>query len=76
MPVGETPTSLLPYPTWKKYRCVHATVARMSIREKRRIFALLRNHPWCSHHTLVPAYGVTLGDFCAMHILMEQTRKS
>lgn len=63
------------YATWKKYQCMHASVARMSIREKRHIFSLIRD-PGCTQHTLLVAYGMTVGDFCAMNILTEPMRRS
>jgi hypothetical protein len=53
---------------WKKTKCMHASVARMSIREKRRIFALLRN-PGVTQDMLLVEYGITMGDFCCMHVL-------
>ena len=55
---------------WKKTKCLHAAVARMSIREKRRIFALMR-HPDVTQDMLLVEYGFTLGDFCCMHVLSE-----
>ena len=61
------------YATWKKYKCLHAAVSRMSIREKRRIFAMLRHQP-CSHDMLLVHYGMTLGDFCCMHVLTDARR--
>ena len=53
---------------WKKTKCMHASVARMSIREKRRIFALLRS-PDATKDMLLVEYGITMGDFCCMHVL-------
>lgn len=60
------------YPTWKKYRCLHATVAHMSVRDKRHIFSFLRT-PDCSHDMLIVGYGMTIGDFCCMNVLSEAT---
>lgn len=63
------------YPTWKKYRCLLAAVSRMSTREKRRVFALMRN-PACSHDMLLVEHGMTLGEFCCMIILSEPAGSS
>lgn len=62
------------FTTWKKYKCMHATVARMSIREKRHIFSILRNSE-CSHDMLLVDYGMTLGDFCCMNILSDASSR-
>ena len=56
------------YPTWKKYKCMQATVSRMTVREKRQIFAMLRTDGR-SADMLLTQYGMTLGDFCCMNIL-------
>ena len=69
----DDPTGSIQYPTWKKYMCIYATVARMSVREKRKIFAILRSHPNCTHETLLAEYGITLGDFCCFHVLSTDT---
>lgn len=72
MPTGVAPKrnllGLSQYPTWKKYRVIHSSVARMSIRDKRHIFAILRTQP-CTHETLLLPYGLTIGEFCCMNIL-------
>ena len=62
------------YPTWKKYKCIGTSVSRMSIREKRHIFSLMRSQT-CSHDMLLVGYGITLGDFCCMNTLNETKRR-
>lgn len=69
----EAEQSSLP-PTWKKIKCVHATVARMTVKEKRRIYALMRSER-CTHDMLLVPYGMTLGDFCCMNILSDTDRR-
>lgn len=72
----DSATLALYYPTWKKYICLNATVERLSVREKRRIFAIVRNqYTPSSEHTLLLMHGITLGDFCAMHILCEYAKR-
>lgn len=61
--------------TWKKYKCMHAAVHRMSVKEKRRIFSLIRN-PSCTHDTVVLSYGMTIGDICCMNILSDANTRA
>ncbi len=67
-------TSTLYYPTWKKYACVYATVDRMSVKERRKIFSLIRTSD-ASEHTLLLAHGINIGDFCIMQILRDHAKK-
>ena len=63
-------------PTWKKVVCLHAAVARLSIREKRRVFSLMRtHHPHCCSDSLLTQQGYTIGDFAVLHLL-EGTRST
>lgn len=62
------PSRLPQYPTWKMNMCMYADVSRMTVREKRWIFALMRNSE-CTHDMVLLPYGMTLGDFCCMNIL-------
>ena len=55
--------------TWKKYKCIHKVVRTMSVRDKRTIFALMRNERSDAHDALMLEYGITLGEFCSMHVL-------
>ena len=66
------PIGLSQYPTWKKTRCMHMAVLRLSVREKRKIFALLRESERHDANSLLSEYGITIGDFCLMHILSDQ----
>ena len=63
-----------PYPVWKKYQCVYASVSRMTVRDKRRVFALMREeHVDCD--TFLTEHGVTMGEFSMMHLLADHARK-
>lgn len=68
----DSPHGLSQYPTWKKTCCVRSAVLRMSVREKRRIFAMMRENPEYNEDSLLVEFGITLGDFCLMHILSDQ----
>jgi hypothetical protein len=57
------------YTAWKRYVCTYATIGRMSLKEKRQVFALMRSNPQCTEATLLVKYGVSLGEFCTMHTL-------
>jgi hypothetical protein len=65
----------LNYPTWKKYVVLSATVDNLPMRDKRAIFALLRQ---CSeaqaHDVFFPKYGFTAGAFCTWQILSDSRR--
>ena len=57
------------YTAWKRYVCTYATIGRMSLKEKRQVFSLMRSNPQCTEATLLVKYGVSLGEFCTMHTL-------
>ena len=46
----------------------------MTIREKRRIYTLMRD-PVCDHNMILLPYGMTFGEFCAISIISESTRR-
>ena len=62
------------YPTYLKYSCLFTAVSNLSVRDKRKIFSLMRSGA-CDHNTFMLAHGMSLGEFCSMHILNEHARK-
>ena len=61
------------YPTWAKYVVMKSSMDRMRVREKRKVFNLMRL-PGMSSETFLPAHGFTLGEFSAFQIL-DATRR-
>lgn len=61
------------YPMWKKYACTYSTVRRLSVKEKRKIFAIMRSQD-CNHETILVHHGLNIGEFCCMHILHDYSR--
>ena len=66
--------SRLHYPAWKTSACTYTTVTQLTVKQKRKIFAMLRADA-CNRETLLVRHGINLGEFCTMHILHEHAKK-
>ena len=62
------------YPTWKKSKVLYHTVSTMSIRDKRKVFSLLRENCGGDNETILLRHGYTIGDFCVMYLLSEHRK--
>jgi hypothetical protein len=58
-------------PTWEKYRVLSAYIATMKLRDRRKVFQILR-HSDADVDTLVPEFGFTIGEFCTFHVLARR----
>lgn len=65
-------THYLTYPTWKKNIILSSAITQTKIKDKRNIFALLRNTR--DSNAFLPAHGYTAGTFCLWQILSENRR--
>ena len=63
------------YPTWTKTAVFRAYIERMRVREKRRVFNIMRM-PGMTADTFLPAHGFTLGEFSCFQVLSDSTRRS
>jgi hypothetical protein len=61
--------------TWHKYNAIARAVERLSIRQKREIFRIMRLGDSVNEHTFLPSYGFTVGEFSVFHTLQESGRK-
>ena len=61
--------------TWHKYNAIASAVERLSIRQKREIFRIMRLGDSVDEHTFLPSYGFTVGEFSVFHTLQESGRK-
>lgn len=62
--------------TWKKYTIMqHSSENHMRIRDKRRVFSIMRAEHVTTHH-LLPRVGMTLGEFAFWHLMNENKRKA
>ena len=61
--------------TWKKYLIMcHELDKEMRIRDKRRVFAVMRMES-VTHDHLLPNVGVTMGEFAFWQLMTETRRK-
>lgn len=64
------------YNTWRANKCLHSFVVRMTSREKKQVLAQVRAlGSSVSGDTLILPYGITVGEFCCMHVLNESRIK-
>jgi hypothetical protein len=61
--------------TKEKYLGQFEVVKNMRVRQKRKIFFILRQCKELSTDTFLPAYGLHCGEFACFQILTEQSRK-
>lgn len=62
--------------TWKKYLVMQrASEHHMRIRDKRRVFTIMRSDSITADH-LLPQIGMTMGEFAFWQLIGENRRKS
>ena len=61
--------------TYNRYCALEDTVRAMRIRDKRKIYQILRNYQQYGSQSFLPHYGLTFGEFSTFQILTENTRK-
>ena len=61
--------------TKEKYESLFAFVKNMQVKDKRCLFTVLRNYDDIGVDTFLPAYGISMGDFCTFQILTEHSRR-
>ena len=57
------------YAAWAKYMVISRYVHSMPIRNRRIVFALMREHCDLGGEMFMPHIGVTAADFCVFHVL-------
>lgn len=66
-------------PIWQKYVILALHCEKLSIANKRHIFATLRAQTICDcddmHTWYLPNYGITLGEFALFHTIGEHIRR-
>jgi hypothetical protein len=62
-------------PTWIKYIVISRVVDSMTTRTRRVLFGLMRKTHWCTHDTFFPQFGLTAGEFCTFHALLQTRRQ-
>lgn len=60
---------LLTYPTWERYTVLADVIGRLTMRERRVIFQLMRQVDPPSTDVFFPRLGFTLAEFAVWHIL-------
>ena len=65
---------LVTYPTWKKYIVLSKHVECMSVKEKRHILSILRKETDIVHDTLLPEFGMTIGEFSVFQLLADSKK--
>lgn len=70
--IEDTPSSA----TWAKYCVVAKFVASLSMKDRRFAFTCMRQQPSCTTDTLVPALGLTAGEFCIFHTLCQSRARA
>lgn len=61
-------------PTWERYTVVAQVIPKVSVRDRRMIFQLLRRGQ-LDPNILFPQIGITLGEFATWHILSDHKKK-
>ena len=66
---------LLTYPTWERYTVLAAYISRMSVKDRRKIFQMVRriDHDW--HDVVFPDYGFTFSEFAVWYTLSGARKK-
>jgi hypothetical protein len=72
----ESPVGIVQYPTWKKYIVMACAVDKLNVKEKRRVFGLMRTVNNANPNTFLPHYGITLAEFSTWQILMDGSSKN
>lgn len=60
-----------------KNQIIMQNIRELSVKDKRRIFAILRKHqPFEGSNYILPQYQcMTLGEFCVGHLLQSDTKR-
>lgn len=64
-----------PEATYRKYIIMAWVIEKLSVKQKREIFKLMRTCVEADHNTFLTKYGFTIGEFATFHILTEKDRK-
>ena len=66
------------YALWVKYTVYVEVLRTYTIADKRYMFSLMRHYDTQdgADHLYVPKYGITLGQFALMHLLMESHKRT
>lgn len=79
MESARSPTflNLLPgtEPTYVKYCVIADVVERLSVKDKRRLFKLMRENVDVNVDAFFPAYGLTAGEFATWYVLSNGSRR-
>jgi hypothetical protein len=66
---------LLTEPTWRKMIVCSTVASGLQMRDKRRIYHLMRVHR-CDENTFLPHLGMTLGSFCTWQLLGDKPQRA
>ena len=64
----------LTMPTWERYTVLSHVIAHLSIRERRRIFQLVRSMEGEWGNVFFPDFGFTLSEFAVWYTLGDRRR--
>lgn len=71
----EDELSFITYPTWKKYMILSSYIEGLRVKEKRRIFHIMRKQgATLNHDSFLPQYGFTTGEFAVWQVLSEHRK--
>lgn len=66
----------VPFTSWTAHIVTACSVGRLRVRDKRSIFAAMRNAgPTVNADTLLCRYGVTCGEFAVYQVVTESDKK-
>tara|TARA_Y100001954_G_scaffold232667_1_gene284349 strand:- start:4620 stop:4862 length:243 start_codon:yes stop_codon:yes gene_type:complete len=68
-------TSAAGLPTWKKYICMSQYVENLRVKEKRRIFQLMRLEGM-HEDVFMPHLGLTIAEFSCFQVLADSQKRS
>lgn len=61
-------------PTWKKNLVVYNAIDGLRVRDKRKIFQLMRTNS-ANVNTFIPSMGYTLGEFATFQVIADSNRR-
>lgn len=62
-------------PTYRKYIVIQNEVDKLSIKDKRRLFKIMRESDYIDANTFLPLYGLTAGEFSTWYVLAGSQRR-
>ena len=62
-------------PSWCKYIVIDASVRRMKVRDKRKVFNIMRSEDM-NVDTFLPQMNLTLGEFSVFQVLGDSGRRT